>query len=116
MNKFIKRFFKKRPKYTDYWPKDVRLGIKTPDGTIYEYLKEKTKDSKNANCISYFDRHMTYKQFFRKVDLVSKSLLKLGVKEKDVVTICMPNTPEALIAFYACNNIGAIANMVHQVF
>ena len=115
MNKFIKRFFKKRPKYTDYWPKDVRLGIKTPDGTIYEYLKEKTKDSKVANCISYFDRHMTYKQFFRKVELVSKSLLKLGVKEKDVVTICMPNTPEALIAFYACNNIGAIANMVHPL-
>ena len=27
----------------------------------------------------------------------------------------MPNTPEAIIAFYALNKIGAIANMIHPL-
>ena len=27
----------------------------------------------------------------------------------------MPNTPEAIISFYACNNIGAVADMVHPL-
>jgi long-chain acyl-CoA synthetase len=33
----------------------------------------------------------------------------------DAVTICMPNTPQALDCFYALSRIGAVANMVHPL-
>ena len=115
MKNFMKNIFKKKPKWLEYWPKDVRDGFKIPNMTMYEYLKEKVGKDINMNCIAYFNKHITYKQFFKKVEQCSKSLIKLGVEEGDVVTICMPNTPEALIAFYACNNIGAVANMVHPL-
>ena len=36
-----------------------------------------------------------------------------GVKPGDAVTVCMPNTPQALDCFYALNRVGAVANMVH---
>ena len=114
MNPFT-NIFKKKPNWLEYWPKEVRKGFKTPDMTMYEYLRLKVDEDINMNCIGYFDKHITYKQFFKKVHECSKSLLTYGIKEKDVVTICMPNTPEALIAFYACNKIGAIANMVHPL-
>ena len=39
----------------------------------------------------------------------------IGVEKGDTVTICMPNTPEAVYMFYAVNEIGAIANMVHPL-
>ena len=32
-----------------------------------------------------------------------------------MVTICLPNTPEAAITFFAVNKIGAIANMIHPL-
>jgi long-chain acyl-CoA synthetase len=38
-----------------------------------------------------------------------------SVKKKDVISICMPNTPEAIICFYALNKIGAISNMIHPL-
>ncbi|MGX8706122.1 MAG: AMP-binding protein, partial [bacterium] len=31
------------------------------------------------------------------------------------ITICMPNTPQTVVMFYAVNMIGAIANMVHPL-
>ena len=37
------------------------------------------------------------------------------MRRGDFVTICMPNTPEAMIAFYAINKIGAISNMIHPL-
>ena len=49
------------------------------------------------------------------IDKVAVSFKTLNVKKGDVVTICLPNVPEALIAFYALNKIGAIANMVHPL-
>ncbi len=117
--KSLKDIFKKKEninkKSSSYWPKEVRKGFKVPNMTMYEYLVDKSKDNLNLSCIGYFDRNMSYKTFFRKVNECARSFKKLGVEEKDVITICMPNTPEAIIAFYACNKIGAIANMVHPL-
>lgn len=50
-----------------------------------------------------------------KIEQASKALRSMGVRPKDVVTICLPNMPEAIISFYACNNIGAIADMIHPL-
>ena len=117
--KSLKDIFKKKEninkKSSSYWPKEVRKGFKVPNMTMYEYLVDKSKDNLNLKCIGYFDRNMSYKTFFRKVNECANSFKKLGVEEGDVITICMPNTPEAIIAFYACNKIGAIANMVHPL-
>mgnify|MGYP001448857675 CR=1 FL=1 len=38
-----------------------------------------------------------------------------GIKKGDIVTLCLPNVPEAVYMFYALNKIGAIANMVHPL-
>ena len=37
------------------------------------------------------------------------------VRPGDRVTICMPNTPQAIILFYAINRMGAVANMIHPL-
>ena len=55
---------------------------------------------------------MTYNEFFARIDNVAKSFLEIGVKEGDIVTLSLPNTPENLIALYALNKIGAIANLI----
>lgn len=89
--------------------------IKIPDLSFYEYMMEETKSFKNNDAINYFGRKITYKLFWEYIDRCAKSLKSLGVREGDVITICMPNTPEAAICFFACNKIGAIANMIHPL-
>lgn len=54
-----------------------------------------------------------YKDFLKQIDDCARSFKQLGIKHNDVVSICMPNTLEAIISFYALNKIGAIANMIH---
>jgi len=39
----------------------------------------------------------------------------VDIKKDDRVTICMPNTPQAVIVLYALNLVGAVANMVHPL-
>lgn len=38
-----------------------------------------------------------------------------GHQKGDRVTICMPNCPQALHAFYGLNRIGAVSNMIHPL-
>ena len=69
----------------------------------------------NNVAIDYYNVQFTYKELIDEIKKCAKSLKRLGIKEDDVVTICMPNTPESVIMFYAINMVGAVANMIHPL-
>ncbi len=92
-----------------------KVHLNYPDISVYEMLRESMKKHTDYISYNYFGTKRTYKQFVREVDECAKAFLTLGVKHKDRVSICMPNTPEAIIAFYALNKIGAVANMIHPL-
>ena len=105
----------KKRTWVQYYTKEEKK-LKITDKTIFEFLKESIpKEYYNYTALNYFDKKITYGQFFNRVKKTSKALLAIGVRPGDVVTICMPNTPEAVISFYAVNSIGAVSNMVHPL-
>ena len=99
----------------EHFYKKEDLEIEAPDMSLYEYMMEVTKEYKNGYALNYFGKKITYKLFWDYIDKCARSFKSLGVREGDVVTICMPNTPEAAITFFAVNKIGAIANMIHPL-
>ena len=86
-----------------------------PECTIYEYLWENNKDHLDDIAIIYFNRKITYADLFNNISRCEKALLKLGVKENEIVTIALPSIPEVLYLVYAVNKIGAVANMIHPL-
>lgn len=115
MGIFDKILGKKDAPWVQYYNKEEK-SLKFTDKTIYDFLKECVEEEYyNLIALNYFGKKITYSQFFNKIEHISKSLLYLGVRSGDVVTICMPNTPEAVESFYATNRIGAVANMVHPL-
>ena len=108
--------FKKKPnapwsKY--YHKKDMDLFV--PDISLYEHFLNSMKNYPNRNAFDYFGTKTTYSDLVKKIDLCAKAFLSYGIRKNDVVTICMPNTPEGIISFLALNKIGAISNMVHPL-
>ena len=99
----------------EHYYKKNELEVKIPNMSLYEYMMAHTKKYANKYALNYFGRKINYKTFWNYIDRCARSLKELGIKEKDVVTICMPNTPEAVISFFAINKIGAIANMIHPL-
>lgn len=114
---FFTKIFKTRNKnepWLEYYSKEDRK-IKFTEKTIYEYLKASVGEDKDFIALNYFGTRISYNELFMKIEQASKALRSMGVRPKDVVTICLPNMPEAIISFYACNNIGAIADMIHPL-
>lgn len=114
---FLTKLFKEKKDeepWLAYYSKEDRA-IKFTNQTIYEYLVDGVGQDKDYIALNYFNNRISYNELFDKIEQAGKSLRYLGVKQGDVVTICMPNTPEAVIMFYACNSIGAVADMVHPL-
>ena len=100
--------------WLDYYSREER-SIKFTDKSIYHYMVDSVGTDKDFFALNYFDNRITYNEFFDKINICARALRSYGVKEGDIVTICLPNMPEAIEAFYACNKIGAIADMVHPL-
>lgn len=105
---------KKDHLWDKFYPHDQR-DIEVPNVSLYEYLLKCNENNMNSLATNYFNNKMTYRELFSEIDLCARALRSQGVRPNDVITICMPNTPEAVIAFYAINKIGAIANMIHPL-
>ena len=113
IDKMINKLKYKHP-WDKYYDKDKRE-IEVPNMSAYEYMRDCNQGNLDKVSLNYFNRKMTYRTFLNEINVCAKALRSQGIREGDVVTICMPNTPEAVIAFYAVNEIGAIANMVHPL-
>lgn len=93
----------------------VSKHLEYPDISLYEMLEKSSYNRLNLIAYNYFGNKATFKELLGQIESCAKALKNLGVKEKDKVTICMPNTPESIASFYALNKIGAIASMVHPL-
>ena len=49
---------------------------------------------------------------FNNIEMVAKSLKKIGVQKGDIVLMALPTIPEMVYVFYALNRIGAIVDTV----
>ena len=109
----IKQKLIKTPWDKFYTKEDLK--VKVPDTSMYEVLKEAVLKYESRPIINYFGKRITYREFLNNVDKAALAFRSQGVRRGDIVTICMPNTPEAMISFYALNKIGAICNMIHPL-
>ena len=97
--------------YIEKMPKDIEY----PEGGLYDVVYESYCKWPHNVALQYFDNEITYKDLIKKINKVAAALKAIGAERGDMITVCMPNTPEAIYMFYAINEIGAIANMVHPL-
>lgn len=103
------------PWYKQYEESNIPKSLHYPKKSLYEMLEESANTYPSYIAYEYFGKKTTFTDFIEKINRCAKSFQKIGVKENDRVTICMPNTPEGIISVYALNLIGAVANMVHPL-
>ena len=107
------KFIKEKHLWDKFYPKDKKIVV--PNMSLYEYIYSCNKDRQDNVALNYFNRKITYYELFNEIDLCARAMRSQGIREGDVVSVCMANTPEAVITFYAISKIGAIANMIHPL-
>lgn len=93
--------------------KNVRFTV--PDVSMFGMLKISAKGHPKAYAYEYFGSKCTYEQLIKRIEEISQSYCRQGVRKGDIVMILMANTPEAVMSIYALNRIGAVTNIVHPL-
>lgn len=98
-----------------YYPKTTYPNLVYPEKNMFQMIEFVAEKIPNDNALEFMGLHMTYVEFYNLINKCAQALLQLGIRKGDKVTVCLPNIPQASIAFYAINKIGAISNMIHPL-
>jgi long-chain acyl-CoA synthetase len=96
-----------------------------PDRSLHSLLEESAARHPTNVATSFFGKKTTYAELVKQVDQFSRALVSLGVKKGDRVALVLPNSPQYVVAAYACARIGALfvgtnplyteREMIHQL-
>ena len=93
----------------------VPPSLKYPETTLYAVLATTAKRVPEAIAWDFFGTTSTYRRFLEEIDECANVLAALGLKQGERILISMPACPQALIAFYAANKLGAVPAMIHPL-
>lgn len=110
----LERKLKSYSRWNKCYTKEERK-MKAKDETIYDCFYNYASKHPKDIALNYYNRKFTYEDVLKKIDKTANALNALGVEKLDIITLCLPNIPEAVILFYAINKIGAVSNMVHPL-
>ena len=83
--------------------------------SIYMTILRNTEEYEKETALVYQFHKFSYGHLLKRINQFARSLLELGYKKDEVITICLPNIPDAVYLVYAVNQIGAIANILHPL-
>ena len=82
------------------------------DKKMYDFIKERNAEFENSPAYTYFGKERTFAEFDQKVEECAKALKSYGLNTGDCISVCLPNIPETMIYFYACNRIGVTPYLI----
>lgn len=106
----------KAPKYP--YPKDGYLK-KPEDQSCYEYMLECyekiRKDHGEYTAFVNLDCKTSMADMIADIEKLAAFLHQNGFKKGDTISVFLPTSAHAIVAFYALNKLGIIVNMVHPL-
>lgn len=98
-----------RPWHAKY-PKGVPLSLEPyPEESVFALLEQAAAEFAERPALAFFGRHLSYAALMKEVERFSAVLAGLGVVKGDRVGLLLPNCPEYVIAWFACQRLGAVA-------
>ncbi len=80
-----------------------------PDVPVYSLLADAAARFPESTALAFLGKHITYQQLLDEVERLAAGLAGLGVVQGDRVGLLLPNSPQFVMAWYACQRLGAIA-------
>lgn len=81
--------------------------------SLYEAFLNATREYPNEVALQFFHFKLSYNELLYKVNQFAQGLKELGLVQGDVISLVLPNIPEAVYLLYGANQLGIIVNPLH---
>ncbi|MDR0486732.1 MAG: AMP-binding protein [Treponema sp.] len=105
--------YEKQPWLNQYGGTPVSLEY--PELSIYGLFKRNYGKYSDTHALVFFGKKIKWPVLDQKIIKMSCKFAQLGINKGDIVIVCLPNIPQAVISIYALNRLGAIPAPIHPL-
>lgn len=100
------------------WPSEVPKQFEVDNRTLYQMLLDSCRSFEQRTVIWFepLETLITYGELITWVDSVAAGLYAKGIRKGDVVALMLPNSPQYIISFFACQKLGAVVTGVNPIY
>ncbi|MDQ3991342.1 MAG: long-chain fatty acid--CoA ligase [Actinomycetota bacterium] len=84
-----------------------------PEKPVWSLLEDTARSFPDSEAVAFpvapMSRRLTYRELVAEAERFAGALASLGVGKGDRVGFLLPNCPQYVVAFYACQRLGAVA-------
>ncbi len=98
------------------YDREVSPNLETDPKPVYEYLDRSAELYPRRKAIVFNNWSITYSRLRTVCEQVASRLRDLGVQPRDRVAVMLPNTPQAIIAYWGVLKAGGVAVMTNPLY
>lgn len=102
--------------WLNLYPKEIPATLAYPSAPVHQYLVDTATRHPNKNALHFLGTEMSYQQLYASALKLAGYLQKLGVTKGDRVSIMLPNSPQAVISYFAILMAGGLVVQTNPLY
>jgi long-chain acyl-CoA synthetase len=98
------------------WPPQVPKCQDYPDCSLADFLQETVSKSEKSVATHFLGSVLTYEELWDAVRCFAAGLHRLGLRKGNVCALMLPNSPQYVISYYACQLLGVTVTAVNPTY
>ncbi|MBD1371054.1 AMP-binding protein [Hazenella sp. IB182357] len=98
------------------YPPEVPYSVEYPKVPLPQLLIQTASDFPNKISIRFLGKDLTFQELLKDVYRFAHALKRIGVEKGERIGIMLPNSPQAVIAYYASLMVGAVVVQVNPLY
>ena len=98
------------------WPPQVPKCQDYPDCSLADFLQETVSKSETSVATHFLGSVLTYQELWDGVKTFAAGLSRLGLRKGNVCALMLPNSPQYVISYYACQLLGVTVTAVNPTY
>lgn len=99
-----------------HYPEEIPAALAYPKQPLPLFLTKAAETYRDKTAIHFLGKNLSYKELYDSALKLAAYLKKLGIQKGDRVGIMLPNTPQAVISFYAILYAGAVVVQFNPLY
>jgi long-chain acyl-CoA synthetase len=105
-----------QPLWIDKYDHGVPAKLKYPEIPVHEILLASARKYPNHTALCFQEFSITYAELAKVVNCFAEHLLTMGINAGDRVSICLPNSPQFVIAYYGVLLAGGVVAAINPAY
>lgn len=99
-----------------FYEQGIPKSLEIPDQTLYGMFNDTQQKFPNNPALIFAGKTISYSEMNIQVERLAKELVQRGIKKGDRISICMPNSANWVVAFFAIQRIGAVVVQTNPLY